>query len=351
MHEVFVLLKGLLGDTRHQVLLRRRRRCSNVLYKATSSRNLNKTHDNTRNIPSKRWIYFSMAVLGTAVAHQRLWLRNPWSRGFISRTSRRRKGNGPFGMAGSPLDSSKLDEYSDSNGGGASSPASNATGGGGGNFDSLSLLEDQATGLNVPGGADRIKNRAGMGNGVFLMLMVNFALHTVAYFWNPTWVHSLALSHSSPKIWQFVTAAFVHANWDHLFGNAFSLLVFGRMVEEEEGALGLWVTYIICGISGNVASYLSSPGSATISLGASSAVFGLFMVGVLTKLRPSVKQLLEAAILGSYVVKQVLQEVQMVASGASIVAGQMTVGHMAHLGGAAGGVLLVILLSRLPPVP
>ncbi|WPT15485.1 Rhomboid-like protein 11 [Picochlorum sp. SENEW3] len=289
-------------------------------------------------------------LLGTALAQQRVSLTKPLSRRLVvSRSIQRRKGKYPLVIASSPLDKSKFHESS--NGSGSISPTSKASGKG--DYDtSLSYVkEDYPTGLNAQGETNSIKSRAGMGNGVFLMLMVNFALHTVAYFWNPTWVHSLALSHSSPKIWQFVTAAFVHANWDHLFGNAFSLLVFGRMVEEEEGALGLWVTYIICGISGNIASYLSSPGSATISLGASSAVFGLFMVGVLTKLRPSVKQLLEAAILGSYVVKQVLQEVQMVASGASIVAGQMTVGHMAHLGGAAGGVLLVILLSRLPPVP
>lgn len=196
----------------------------------------------------------------------------------------------------------------------------------------------------------KTQNGSGMRNGVFSMLLVNFALHAVVYFWNPAILQSLALSHMHPEFWQFVTAAFVHANWDHLFGNAFSLLVFGRMVEEEEGAFGLWATYIICGISGNLASYLSSPGTASVSLGASSAVFGLFVVGVLSKFRPSIRQLLEAAILGSYVVKQVLQEVQMVTSGSSVVAGAMTVGHMAHLGGALGGVLLVLFLSRLPPI-
>lgn len=193
-------------------------------------------------------------------------------------------------------------------------------------------------------------NNAGMGNGVFAMLLLNFVLHGIAYFWSPTWIQSLALSHWHPKPWQFVTAAFVHANWEHLFGNAFSLLVFGRMVEEEEGALGLWLTYLVCGVSGNLASYLSSPGSASLSLGASSAVFGLFIVGVLTKLRPSIKRLMEAAILGSYVVKQVLQEVHVVASGKTMAAGGMSVGHWAHLGGAAAGVVLVLLLSRLPPV-
>ena len=45
---------------------------------------------------------------------------------------------------------------------------------------------------------------------------------------------------------------------------------------------------------------------------------------------------------------QVLGEFQMVASATSMRVGGMQVGHIAHLAGAAAGVLLVLLLSRLP---
>lgn len=84
--------------------------------------------------------------------------------------------------------------------------------------------------------------------------------------------------------WQFVTAAFAHASWEHLSSNIFMLYVFGRIVEvgaaaltfapracmcllassvglchcaasaspgavqEEEGALGVWATYLICSV-------------------------------------------------------------------------------------------------------
>ena len=49
-----------------------------------------------------------------------------------------------------------------------------------------------------------------------------------------------------------------------------------------------------------------------------------------------------------FVTRQVLQEVQFVGAGKALVAGGMSVGHMAHLAGAAVGVLLVLLLARLP---
>ncbi len=48
--------------------------------------------------------------------------------------------------------------------------------------------------------------------------------------------------------WQFITAAFAHASWEHLSSNIFMLYVFGRIVEEEEGALGVWLTYIVCSV-------------------------------------------------------------------------------------------------------
>lgn len=196
----------------------------------------------------------------------------------------------------------------------------------------------------------RRRRSSTMGNGVFTLLAINFALHFASYFWHPAWMAALPLSHWAPKWWQFITAAFVHASWEHLLGNAFSLLIFGRMVEEEEGSFGVWMTYVICGLGGNLASYATSPGTRAIALGASSAVFGLFIVGVVTKLKPSIRRLMEAVILGSFAFKQVAQEVALVmgnASSSKVIAGGMSIGHAAHLGGAAAGVLLIVLLSRL----
>ncbi|CAI7908722.1 unnamed protein product, partial [Closterium sp. NIES-53] len=97
----------------------------------------------------------------------------------------------------------------------------------------------------------------------------------------PVW-SSLYLHHASPRWYQFVTSTFCHAGWSHLSSNLFFLYIFGRLVEEEEGTLGLWVTYLVTGAGSNLVSWLLLP-SYTVSVGASGAVFGLFVVSVLTR--------------------------------------------------------------------
>ena len=69
----------------------------------------------------------------------------------------------------------------------------------------------------------------------------------------------------------------------------------------------LRLTCCMCYATGaSVASYFLLP-KATVSLGASGAVFGLFAVSVLVKLSFNLKKLIECGILGQFVIKQLLQ--------------------------------------------
>lgn len=56
---------------------------------------------------------------------------------------------------------------------------------------------------------------------------------------------SLYLNHAKPAWWQWVTHAVCHGSYGHLSGNLFNLYVFGRLVEETEGAFGVWFTFIV----------------------------------------------------------------------------------------------------------
>lgn len=175
-----------------------------------------------------------------------------------------------------------------------------------------------------------------------------FALQKVL---QQSWVPMLYLNHAHPQWWQFITNSFCHADLAHLSSNLFGLYVFGRSVEDDEGAAAVWLTYITCAVGASVASYFLLPHN-SVSLGASGAVFGLFGVSVLVKLAAgfNLKKLIEAAILGQYVVLQLSQEVsaQATVMGAGAMIGASSVSHVAHLAGAAAGVLLVFALTRLP---
>jgi membrane associated rhomboid family serine protease len=190
-------------------------------------------------------------------------------------------------------------------------------------------------------------------NGVMLLLLLN-VLVFAADAWVPGInVKHLYLHHAHPRWWQFLTSAFCHANFEHLNGNLFMLLVFGKAVEQEEGFAGVWLSYILCGIGASIASYLLMPsstggllgGSSVVSLGASGAVFGLFSISVLVKLTADWRKLLESAILGSFVVDKVWNEVAITASGAATGG----VNHVAHLAGALCGVLLIWALQNAFP--
>ncbi|WJX16461.1 Rhomboid-like protein 11, chloroplastic [Trifolium repens] len=186
-------------------------------------------------------------------------------------------------------------------------------------------------------------------NGIFWIILLNIGIFVADHFFQVDGIKALYLFHSRPDWFQFLTATFCHANWNHLSSNLFFLYIFGKLVEEEGGSFALWLSYILTGVGANLVSWLLLPRN-TVSVGASGAVFGLFSISVLVKMSWDWRKILEVLILGQFVVEKVMEAAQASTSlpgtfrGGSL----QNVNHIAHLSGALVGVLLVWLLSKVP---
>ncbi|XP_010667877.2 rhomboid-like protein 11, chloroplastic [Beta vulgaris subsp. vulgaris] len=187
-------------------------------------------------------------------------------------------------------------------------------------------------------------------NAVFWIILLNLAIYAADHLFLVRDIKSLYLFHNQPAWYQFVTAAFCHANWNHLSSNLFFLYIFGKLVEEEEGSFALWFSYILTGAGANLVSWLVLPRNA-VSVGASGAVFGLFAISVLVKMSMDWRKILEVLILGQFVIEKVMEAAQAstgLSNGFIGTNSLQSVNHIAHLSGALVGVLLVWLLSKVP---
>ena len=165
----------------------------------------------------------------------------------------------------------------------------------------------------------------------------------------------LYLNHVNPRWWQLFTSLFCHASFQHLTGNLFLLLVFGRFVEEEARIVGVILSFLVSGACANVASLLLlSPGTAllpTISIGASGSVFALFTLSILIRFRLQISRLVETFILSTFVWSRVGDEFNSLAQQSAnknalleLAGRSVRVNHVAHVAGALAGVLIVLLL-------
>jgi membrane associated rhomboid family serine protease len=74
--------------------------------------------------------------------------------------------------------------------------------------------------------------------------------------------------------YRLITAAFMHASWEHIIFNMLTLGIIGPAVEAEIGKVRFLALFLISAVGGSVASYLlGSPYE--VGLGASGAIFGV----------------------------------------------------------------------------
>jgi membrane associated rhomboid family serine protease len=82
------------------------------------------------------------------------------------------------------------------------------------------------------------------------------------------------------QVWSFLTYAFLHADWMHLFFNSLWFLVFGSVVARRLGSLKFILLSSLAAIAGAVATLLTHWGEVAIVIGASGAVSGVMAAAI-----------------------------------------------------------------------
>ena len=82
--------------------------------------------------------------------------------------------------------------------------------------------------------------------------------------------------------WRLITPIFLHGSWGHLIANGLTLMMLGIPMERIYGPRKFFLIYMLAGIAGNLCSFWFS---ATPSLGASGALYGLMGAGLVFPLR------------------------------------------------------------------
>jgi len=133
--------------------------------------------------------------------------------------------------------------------------------------------------------------------------------------------------------WRLITPMFLHIGLAHFLFNALILYFLGRQLEEIFGHSRFLLIYLASGILGNAFSFALNT---SISAGASTALFGMFMSTiVLSRLYPNRPQI--AALSSNFMILIII----------NVVFGLLSTGvdNAGHIGGLIGGYLISYAVS------
>ena len=179
---------------------------------------------------------------------------------------------------------------------------------------------------------------------IFVLLVVDIAIYLfmAASTGQTSWRASQLLQwggnlgelslHGQP--WRLLTAVFVHASPQHIFGNMVLLLVSGSFLERKVGSVRFVLIYLATGLAGSLLSAWAHPD--IVSVGASGAIAGLLGTMVTLKLTARAPE-----VSGGWMVQVI--GVNALYSFAPDVDG------LAHLGGFVAGLALGAVAARVIP--
>jgi membrane associated rhomboid family serine protease len=148
-------------------------------------------------------------------------------------------------------------------------------------------------------------------------------------------------------VWQLFTYMFMHGGVTHLLFNMFALWMFGMELENEWGSRKFLLYYMICGLGAGLSNLFIGPLFTTPgpTVGASGAIYGVLIAfGIMYPDRPIFMFFLPPIRAKYFVTFYILLELY-----SGIASTADNVAHFAHLGGAAVGLIfLMIDQDRIP---
>ncbi|WP_316245500.1 rhomboid family intramembrane serine protease [Gorillibacterium timonense] len=142
---------------------------------------------------------------------------------------------------------------------------------------------------------------------------------------------------TTPDVWRYVAAVFLHNGPYHLLFNMFNLLVFAPPLERTLGSIRYTLFYLLAGVLGNLASY-ALHSDVFFGVGASGAIYGIYAAYIFmsffgaNRLDPSSRQTVVTIVIIGVIYSFVVPNVD----------------GYAHLGGFVAGFLLMSVLSKRP---
>jgi membrane associated rhomboid family serine protease len=154
------------------------------------------------------------------------------------------------------------------------------------------------------------------------------------------------------QVWQLVSYAFLHGNFTHLFFNMLALFMFGSDIERVWGSRRYLTYFFVCVITAALAQLIvasMSSGPPYPTVGASGGVFGLLLAFGMMFPRRMVMLLFPPIPMPAWLLVTLYGALELFLG---ITGTQAGVAHFAHLGGMAGGfVLIQYWRGRLPFKP
>jgi membrane associated rhomboid family serine protease len=152
----------------------------------------------------------------------------------------------------------------------------------------------------------------------------------------------------SPIYLTLLSSMFMHGSWMHILGNMLYLWIFGDQIEDLLGHAKFLIFYIACGLGAGFAQIAFQPDSYIPCLGASGAIAGVLGAYLIKYPGNTVRVLMfryithmpAAVVLGMWILLQIFSQIGTPAGQGSGVA------YMAHIGGFAVGLVLILIFGR-----